>query len=266
MQFGKSSLIILFLFATGIQTMVGEPGNRLDRSKESLTPALRQTAMPELGKGRLARILNRHYEDGLGGRENWAEISSLKASGTLKLESGEFILTALQKKPNLVKMTLRRNQQNVVMAFDGTNAWHRPPERGAKPVLMNEEEARRFIHSARFRSYLLHPFADGKELLYIDTVPVEGNICHQIRATLETGYQLDYFIDIRSFLEVKVENTDLLTGSTNSVLYSDYIREGGLPIARKVEGYEDGKWVSTLTLDEARVNAGVIPWMFEMPQ
>lgn len=101
-------------------------------------------------------------------------------------------------------------------------------------------------------------------MFYVDTVPVEGSICHQIRVILSGGFQLDYFIDIRTYMEVKVESIDLRSGLKNSILYSDYIREAGMPIARTVESYEDGKWVSTLTLDEAKVNAGVIPWMFKM--
>lgn len=246
--------------------MASEPGDRLDRSEESLTPTLRQTAMPQLGDGRLAKILNHYYEDALGGREKWADISSLRVAGRLKLKNGELSLTAVQKKPNLIKMTLRQNQQDLVMAFDGTTAWQRPPVRDAKPVLMSEDEARRFIHSAQFGNYLLFPYAEGKELVYLDTVPVEGNICHQIRVTLENGFQLDYFIDIQSYMEVKVENTDLLSGSKNSIIYSDYIRESGMPIARKVESYENGEWVSTLTLEEAKVNSGVISWMFNMPR
>ena len=149
--------------------------------------------MPELGNSRLAKILTHYYEDALGGDENWADISSLRVTGRLKLENAEFRLTALQKKPNLVKMTLRQNQRDLVMAFDGTNAWQRPPGRDTKPVLMNQSEARRFIHSAHFGSYLLFPFAEGKELVYLDTVPVEGNICHQIRVTLEERFSARLF-------------------------------------------------------------------------
>lgn len=266
MKFLKASITTFLLLAGVAQVTGNEADDRLDVDEASLTHALRQTAMPELGDGRLAKILERYYAEALGGVENWASISSLKVSGTLKIEDGQFEFTALQKKPNLVKMTLRRDQRNLVMAFDGTHAWERQPGRNAKPVLMGEEESRRFMLSARFGNYLLYPFAEGKELLYMDTIPFEGSICHQIRVTLESGFQLDYFLDIRNYMEVKVENTDLRSGSTHSIVYSDYIRKGGMPIARKVESYKDGKWASTLTLDEAKMNSGVIPWMFEMPR
>ena len=84
------------------------------------------------------------------------------------------------------------------------------------------------------------------------------------RVTLDTDYQVDYFLDIRTYLEIKAVNTDLRTGKVNSLVYQDYFREYGMPIARQVESFEDGEWVSSLRLDEVKVNAGVIPWMFKM--
>lgn len=264
MNFLKISLSLFGLLAGTLPGNASEADNRLNLSEDLLTPALRETAMPSLGAGQLARILSRYYEEALGGADSWAQISSLRVSGTLKMENQEFSLTAIQKKPDLIKMTLRQNNRDLVLAFDGAEAWQRLP--GQDAGLMDGAETRRFELSAQFGNYLLFPYALGKELLYIDTVPVEGNICHQIRVTLDSGFQLDYFLDIRSYLEVKVENTDLTSGSTNSLIYSDYIIEEGMPIARKVESFEDGKWVSSLTLESAQVNPGVIPWMFSFPR
>lgn len=259
-------LFTLFMLVASLKATASDPGDRLDLAGRTITPILMEDPMPELGDGRLALILTRYYEDGLGGAENWKRISSIRFSGTLELKDGEFSLTALQKKPNLVKMTLRQNHRDMVLAFDGETAWQRPPGRDASAAVMSEDEARRFIHSARFGNYLLYPFAEGKEIIYIDTVPVEGKICHKIRVVLDTGYQLDYYIDIRSFMEVKVENMDTTNDFRNSIVYSDYTRESGMPIARNIKSFENGEWVSTLILDEAKVNSGVIPWMFEMPR
>ena len=135
-----------------------------------------------------------------------------------------------------------------------------------KPMPMTETEARRFIHSARFGNYLLYPFMEGKRIRLIDTVPVEGAICHKIRVELDTEYQIDYYIDIQTSLEVKVVNQDLRTGSVNSIIYRDYTRDFGIPIAKKVESREEGEWVSTLIREEIKLNTGIMPWMFHMPE
>jgi hypothetical protein len=233
---------------------------------EQIDAQLRETPMPELGEGRLAKILERYYLDGLGGIENWSKVSSLKVSGQLKLKGGDFELLALQKKPNLIKMTISGPQSKLSLGYDGKIAWQKLPGREAKAEPMPESEARRFIHSSHFGNHLLFPFAEGKEITYVDTVPTDGDICHHLRVVLDTGYQVDYYLDIRSYLEQKVVNTDLKSNFVNTIIYRDYSRASGMPIARTVESFENGNWVSTLTLDEVKANAGIVPWMFRMPR
>ena len=63
------------------------------------------------------------------------------------------------------------------MAYDGEVAW-KQVNGAAKPEPMNAEEARRFIHSSIFGNHLLFPFAQGKKIEYLETIPVEETICH----------------------------------------------------------------------------------------
>jgi hypothetical protein len=259
-------LFHIYLFGTASLLFGSEGGMLLAPPPGEMNVTIRKTAMPELGNNRVAKILNRYYREGLGGEENWEKIVSLRISGELKTKDGELRLNAYQKKPNLIKMNLYNEtaRNGMTLAYDGEDAWKQQGRR-AKPEQMSDEEARRFIHSARFGNYLLYPYAEGKQIRFVDTVPVEGTICHQIRVELDTGYQVDYFIDIRSYLEIKVVNSDLRNGTVNSVIYEDYIREFGMPIAKKVESREGGEWVSSLVIDEVKVNSGVMPWMFHMP-
>lgn len=233
---------------------------------EELTVDLRTDPMPKTGATRLGKILARYYAEGLGGSDNWEKVRSLKVSGRLKLESGEYDFAAYQKKPHYIKMTVEGPQRDLVLGYDGREAWRFVPDSGKAVAVMEGNEARRFIHSAHFGNHLLFPFAEGKQIDYIDTMPVEGAICHQIRVTLSTGYQVDYFIDVKSYLEIKVVNVDLRTDFVNTIVYQDYIREFGMPIAKRVDSYEGDQWVSQLELEEVRVNSGVMPWMFEQPR
>lgn len=255
------SALLMLLASFGVSA---DQGDRLQIPASGVTGTLRQTAMPELGDGRLASILTRYYQEGLGGPEHWETISSLRLKGVLTQKDEEVGLQALQRKPNLIKMTITSNQRELVLGYDGVTAWKKTPDPDAKAGEMADEEARLFKHTANFGNHLLYPFAEGKEIIYINTVPTEGNICHQIRVNLDTGFQVDYFIDIRTYLEIKVVNADLEDDSTRSVVFKDYIREHGMPIAKRTESSENGEWVSTLVLDEVRVNRGVMLWMFEM--
>lgn len=241
-------------------------GDTLSMPADQINTIMRQSAMPDLGKGRLARILARYYNEGLGGAENWDQISSIKVSGIFKLKSGEFEMIAYQKKPDLFKMRIRHNLRDLELSFDGTAAWQKMPDSKTEAEPMEEAEARRFIHGSKFGSYLLYPYVNGKEIQYIDTVPSEGNLCHHIRVTLDSEYQVDYFIDARSYLEHKAIHTDFRSGLLTSVFYKDYIRELGMPIAKQIENFENGEWVSSLVINDYKVNSGLMPWMFKVHQ
>ncbi|MFQ3223807.1 MAG: hypothetical protein ACI8Z5_000046 [Lentimonas sp.] len=233
---------------------------------EGANVVLRQTAMPEMGVDRLGSILNRYYNEGLGGAANWDKVVSLRIAGRLTLAGGEFEFNAYQKKPHYMKMTIYGDRRDIRIGYDGSVAWQMMQRGPNTAEEMDPVKARRFKHGARFGNFMLYPYASGKRMEYLDTVPVDGTICHQIRVTLDSEYQVDYFVDIRTYLEIKVVNTDLRTGEANSVVYENYIREFGMPIAQKIVSYEDDVWVSTLELDEVKVNSGIMPWMFKMPK
>lgn len=240
----------------------------LEFNEEEMNVIIRQTAMPELDNSRLGKILTRYYLEGLGGSESWSKIESIRAFGTLKLADSEHKLAAYQKKPSYIKISIRgmNGEGELTLGYDGKNAWKSHSLSKGKAVKMEVAEARRFMHTSHFGNHLLYPYQPGKTIAYVDTLPIEGNICHQIRVTLDTGFQIDYFIDIRTYLEIKVVNLDLDTQVTNTVFYRDYIREFGMPIAKNVVSYDEGEWSSELTINEVKVNTGVMPWMFRMPK
>ena len=224
--------------------------------------------MPDLGQSKIEKILRAHYQEGLGGTEVWSAVDSIKIYGSIEVDGEALRLHSFQKKPDRVKLSVRHadSQGEAVLAYDGAHAWQQLGRHGI-PELMEAEEGRRFAHGACFRNYLLYPFRSGKAIRYIDTVPIEGNICHQIRVELDSGYQIDYFIDIRTHLEVKIQNKDLKSGRQSSIVYRDYVETDlGLPVAKTIESYEDGALKSVLTIEEIKFNAGVMPWMFEMPK
>lgn len=259
-------LIIAYSLLIYSSIYAGKAIETLTFDDENMNVLLRQTAMPEMGESRLEKILARYYSEGLGGSENWNKIESLKVSGALKTKDVTYKLAAYQKKPKFVKILLKSNKGKLVLCSNGKNAWNIMPGARGKATKMEPSSARRFMHSAHFGNHMLYPYQKGKTVSYIDTVPLEGNICHQVRIVLDTDYQVDYYIDIRTYLEIKVVNTDLRDQSVHSVVYTDYIREFGMPIAKHVESYEDGEFVSELKLDEVIVNSGVMPWMFRMPK
>lgn len=263
----KSGLFRALLCGASLFTAVQMTAEVLVYPDGEAPITVRQKPMPDLDAStKLGKILTRYYSEGLGGPMHWNKIESLRVSGQIQVDQDLLEIDAYQKKPSYIKMVLEaENGNTVLLGYDGQVAWRQYGENNAAAT-MEENEARRFIHSANFGNHLLYPYATGKRIEYVDTVPVDAAICHQIRVSLESGFVVDYYIDIRSYLEVKVVNTDTKTGLVSEVVYEDYIREFGMPIAKRVRNYENGELVSTLELDEVKVNTGIMPFMFHMPK
>ena len=121
------------------------------------------------------------------------------------------------------------------------------------------------VAGCNFQKLSSFPVCSGKNDQLYRYGSDRGAICHQIRVELSTEYRIDYFIDIQSFREIEVQNTDFKTGLQISVVYHDYAVKSGIPFAMRIESFEEGEWVSTLEVEEVKVNTGIMPWMFEMP-
>jgi hypothetical protein len=220
--------------------------------------------MPDMGDSELGRILNRYYERGLGGEDQWKSVESIRIDGTLRLGETAYGLRAYQKKPNHLKMVIDGPGGEAVFAYDGETAWRLEPGND-EPVEMTGQEARRFIHNAGFDTYLLYPLAPGKKIEFVETVPARGKLCHQVRVTLDTGYSIDYFIDIHDFRVLSSLSTDRQTGEVVENVYEDFAEPFGVPMARKVTSYENGEVTSVVEVDRFTANVGAMPWMFSKP-
>ena len=229
--------------------------------------AARNMPMPDLDEStKLGKILSRYYSNGLGGAANWDQVESLRASGTVRLGEDTCLVRVYLKKPNYIKIVLEpEGGTPILLGYDGAVAWRQYGE-NESGFSMDESEARSFIHSAIFGSHLLYPYSEGKRVEYIDTIPVDGSICHHVRVSLPTEFVVDYFIDVRSYLELKAVNTDRRTNHISEFVYEDYIRTSGIPIALSVSNYAKGELLSSLKFDEVKANTGIMPFMFQMPK
>ena len=218
--------------------------------------------------GRLGRILERYFEEGLGGKENFARLESLLIEGTIKSGDVSRPFRIFKKKPDLFRIRVGLpGRREWLMAFDGRVAWERHPDRNEGHTrVMEGEELAAFKLDSAFASHLLYPLAPGKKMEFIDTVPVDGRICHEIRITFDNNWVLTYFIDIRTFNEYKLQT--LAPGESNprETIFEDFRLVSGIPLAHKVTTRRDGEILNTVVIERAEANMGVMRWMFAKPK
>jgi outer membrane lipoprotein-sorting protein len=202
----------------------------------------------------------------LGGPETWGKISSMRFKGNILIGSESYKLLCYQRKPDLLKMILKGKSAEIELGYDGKEAWQYQPGFDIPASAMSPEEARRFIHSAIFGNYLIYPFHEGKTIDYLGTVRESGTVCHHIRVSLQNEYRVDYYIDIRNYLDTKVVNFDEKSGHATTLICEDFRSINGFPIAFKVTSIQENGETSMLELDQVDFNIGLTDWIFKRPR
>lgn len=230
-----------------------------------VTEFLRNTPMPKLSKSRLGQILSRFYEESMGGAKNFAKLNSIRISALCTTLSGEYVHEAISKKPNMLKVKMSNEVGEVVIAYNGTEAWKKMLFTNAPELILNENELRRLAMDAQFTSYLLYPFQKGKAFEYLGVLRESDRICHRIRVHTQEQFVLDYFIDVETFRAIKLLQVDKLGHFGETELYfSDYKLIDGIPFAYRIESFINGEWHSVFQAESIELNVGLFDWMFDL--
>ena len=222
--------------------------------------------MPDMKNSTLEKLLTRYYESGLGGIDVWNEIQSMRMEGSLFLGDNEFDMLCYQRKPNRFKLMLSSSSEKFTLSYDGQDAWQSLSRSDSLPMDMSPKDARRFIHSAVFGNYLLYPYRTGKRIEYLGTTREMDTICHRVRVALDSGFMVDYYIDVRTFLDKKIVNYDERTGTSSTLICEDFRVIGSFPVAHKVTSISDDGTKTLLLLEQVKFNIGLTDWIFERPK
>ena len=248
---------------------------RLDLEKQSiytllpdgseLTNKLRNEPIPELKGSILGQILSRFYKESTGGLENWKDVNSVAMSSKYKNAEGEFKHRIIAKKPDFIKVSIYMSNGVYLKSFDGNHGWEKFPTEQKAKLIRDEQSLRRLANDSRFMNHLLYPFKKGKAYEYMGIVRESDSVCHKIRVHTEKHFIMDYFIDVETYLEVKVVQTD-------SMGYFDRVELNisghkiieGMPFPIKVETYINGSWNSEMIMEKIETNVGLVNWMFQL--
>lgn len=231
-----------------------------------MTDALLAEAMPKHTNSELGRLLNRYYRNGVGTPEAWEQLNSLRMSGTMEREAGNYELEEWQKKPFLWRQELRAEGAVKLRGFDGEIAWKRfNPEEPAEAYSGVRGQA--IGLNATLGSHLLYPFEAGKQIELVETLPVKGRIWHRIRVTFEANPMVvEYMIEVPGYRERK---RSYLTDEGEELFaaeWSAYKSVAGIQVPYKRVYYRHEAVAATVQLDFAKPNCGLVPWMFRIPE
>lgn len=214
----------------------------------------------------VANILRNYYERNFTDAENWNAVESLRFDGTLHLPQRSLPFAAFKKKPDLCKIVLRVGERHeVVMAYDGQQAWQLNTRQSSLASKMTEDEARNFIRDATAGGRLLYPGIEGKTIELVGTTMVDGERAYELRITLPDGQVIRSFLEMDSFAEVQQITINNVSGGEEVTRHGKFRMVEGVRIPYSSILTIDGEQVNESRIDKVRVNQGVTPWMFNMP-
>lgn len=214
-------------------------------------------------------VLGKYYE-ALGGLEKLRSLKSVKVTENIIFvdQAGmEVKAVTFYKSPNKIRMDAAIQDQKVIRAFDGKNAWHFMPIQGIiQPTPMPEEEATYIANSSDF-----YPLVDyskrGYRLELIGKEDLKGSEAFKLKLTNKNGFETFYFLDCKSGLPVKVART-LKMGEAELIvesLYKDYRKIDWFSAPFYIETLIDGNILRKILLEKMEINPEVEDSFFQMP-
>lgn len=239
--------------------------NALLPDGSELTNKLRNEPMPELKGSILGQILSRFYEASTGGLENWENVNSVEIISKYKNVEGDFKYRMIAKKPDFIKVSIHKINGVYLKSYDGNKGWEKFPIEQKAKLIRDGQSLRRLANDSIFMNHLLYPFKKGKAFEYIGIVRESDSICHKIRVHTDRQFTMDYFIDIETYLEVKVVQTDSMGYFDSVELYiSGHRIIDGMSFPIEVKTYINGTWNSDLIMEKIETNVGIVNWMFQL--
>ncbi len=154
---------------------------------------------------------------------------TIKLTGKATMMGMDMPVVIYMKNPNKVRSVATIGGQEMIQVFDGEKGWVINPMTGSKtPVALGQEEANQMLRSSVFQNYLDN-YLKNNMLKLEGTENVNGRPAFKIKATIEGGNVIRFFIDKSSYLLVKTI-ADVKQGGIPVSLesfFSDYAETNG---------------------------------------
>ncbi|MCK5147403.1 hypothetical protein KAR48_11640 [bacterium] len=198
--------------------------------------------------------------DACGGTEQWANIKSLKMTGTYTNFSDPESFTLIRQRPDLYRFECRRINMLTVHAYDGNDAWWVNPLMGPDHASPRTIPTQGNLDKVTLRERFFEPVfwnytARGNQVELIGKEDLDGEEVYNLKVTLKDKSVENWFISIETFLVVSMTGDTYDFGMKNRLetFFSDYREVGGIKLPYLIES-EYGIRYRVYEVDEIKLN------------
>ncbi len=219
-------------------------------------------------------VINKYFES-VGGIDKWKSLKSMKMTGNLTMQMGEFQFTIYRKAPNKFKIVLNIQGQEIVpQAFDGETAWMINPFAGGNgPTKVPDDQIQAVKDESEFEDPFINYKEKGYETSYEGTADVAGTQCNVIKMIKHKGVEgqemsSNYYFDTATNLQIMVKQKSAQSMEQEIEIYmSDYQEiPDGLLMPFVMDTQMQGQSVQKLTFTAITVNEEMPDELFKFPE
>lgn len=204
----------------------------------------------------------------MGGEYALARLEAFRVEGT-HLQNGQESQFKLHKKrPDLLRFSLTNKSLNGLFVYNGKEGWARKQVQDA-PVIVQEIKGpalSALMEEARFESPLMTQNRDGDDQIRREAdVELNGSLHYVLTWAHDGVLKARYFLDATTYLVSKRELIGKNGETELTTYYANYLEVAGYLFAYKVTNEVDGQVLNTQSIEEVRINPGILSFYFEKP-
>ena len=201
-------------------------------------------------------ILEKYYEK-IGGVDKWKKLENMKLTGNSTAMGMTTPVTMFTMKPNLSKREMNIMGKEMVIAFDGTDAWMINPFDGSEGAKKQGDEASKQSAKQKFEDELIDYKEKGHQLELTGTEDLNDKNTYKVKMTKKDGDVMFYYFDAEEYVPVMMKM--LLTegqakGEVLEIHMRDYKEVDGLYFSHTMEQKIGERSLFSFTADKVEFN------------
>lgn len=214
------------------------------------------------------QVLDNYFE-AVGGKEKIRAMKSRKMTATMSMQGMEFPGVIYEMAPNKQRVEVDVQGQQIVMAYDGEDAWWIMPfQTGPDPQDMPEDQA-----EGMTKETFEPPFIDyadkGHSVELVGTEEVEGAETYAIKLTKANGDVQTHYFDAEYFVPIMIKtevDEGPMKGQFVEQYISDYQEVDGFMVPFYLETKIGGQTGQKITIKEVMIDPEIDKDLFSRPQ
>ncbi|MCS6884815.1 MAG: outer membrane lipoprotein-sorting protein [Acidobacteriota bacterium] len=203
-----------------------------------------------------------------GGLEKIKAVKSMMITGKSLLQGIEVPTVIKIKRPNMVRLEMSLQGNEIVQAYDGTTGWQIMPFMGTKePQKLSAEELESIKDQADIDGELVDYKEKGHKVELVGKEELDGSPVYKLKLTKKSGETSYIYIDAESHLEIKQTSSQSFQGNKLEVdsYFSDYKEVNGLVLPHAIEQKVGGNTMMQMKVNKYELNVDLSDSIFKMP-